>query len=162
MGSASCFPQEPRTADETVIVHSVLDRVREMLPRSVADCLEKVPDDVQLTTRINPFYLRGDFDGDARMDHAFLIERSGLDGFALCLAGDPQPTWLGAGKEFHELTSLDFDDWSVYPKGPVLHGVGESDPPTLQSDALFLLWSERASTLVYWTGNDFSWYQQGD
>jgi len=133
-----------------------------MQPDWVAKCLEQLPGDVELTTSINPYYLRGNFDGDARADYAFLVQRSLAAGIAFCFEGTPAPRLLGAGNEFHEMTNLDFDDWSVYPKSPVTGGVEEVDPPTLHSDALYLLWSERASALVYWTGSDFAWYQQGD
>ncbi len=163
MGSASCWAQEPQPeVQDTVIVDSTLDRTVVMLPSWVAPCLEGLPGEIELTTRINPYYLRGEFDGDARADYAFLVRRGLAEGIAFCFDGTAEAKLLGAGNEFHEMTSLDFDDWSVYAKGPVIRGVEEVDPPTLRSDALVLLWDESASALVYWTGSDFVWYQQGD
>lgn len=163
-GTTLCRAQEPQpeAGGTVVVMDSTLDRTVVMLPRWVAPCLEGLPHDVELTTRINPRYLRGDFDGDARMDYAFLVHRGRAEGVAFCFEGTPEPKLLGAGSEFHGMTNLDFDDWSVYPKGPVIRGVEEGDPPALHSDALYLLWSDRASALVYWTRSEFAWYQQGD
>jgi hypothetical protein len=52
--------------------------------------------------------------------------------------------------------------WSVYPRKLIEQGVGEGAPPKLLGEAIFIDASESASGILYWTGKEFRWYQQGD
>ena len=80
----------------------------------------------------------------------------------ICRSG-VAPQVLGAGTEFHKMTDLNFDAWQVHPKTtPVEKGVGERALPILRGDAILIIWEESASALIYWNGNRFAWYQQGD
>jgi hypothetical protein len=71
---------------------------------------------------------------------------------------------LGAGTAFGN-GGDDFawlDHWFTYTQDVVPPGADESAPPTLRGDALWVEKSESASALIYWTGSEFRWYQQGD
>jgi len=48
------------------------------IPRPVWERLdkEKLLSTYEISTKLNPFYLRGDFDGDGKPDYAVLIESS--------------------------------------------------------------------------------------
>src|SRR5262245_26650016 len=72
------------------------------VPTGVAKCVAKVHD-VQASSRINPFYLRADVDGDGKSDYVVLVSSTegGKNGVALCLARSSNPVVLGAGREFH-------------------------------------------------------------
>jgi hypothetical protein len=125
--------------------------------------LKSVSGQYKISGRINPFYLRGDFDGDGRPDYAVLITNSkGARGIAICRAASPAPEIVGSGVVLNKLADFDFDAWMVFPKGPVERGVDEGPPPKLFGDAISIIWSESASALLYWNGRKFSWYQQGD
>ena len=54
------------------------------------------------------------------------------------------------------------DAWYVYDRGKVEQGAFEEAPPTLKGDALMVINTESASGLIYWDGDAFAWYQQGD
>ncbi len=120
---------------------------------------------------VNPFYLRGDFDGDGRVDYAVLVTRrdnrkkgiavwlSSRSGSSLVMIGAGTPA--RAGEADTDDWSF-FDVWQVYPRGRVRQGVGEGPPPRLKGDALLIEKSESASGLVYWDGKRFHWYQQED
>jgi len=119
-----------------------------------------------LSTSLDPFLLEGDFDGDGRRDVAVLVARrdTGARGVAFLHAGSAQPHVVGAG---HALGNGgdDFswmDAWSVHAKGTVRHGAGEAAPPRLRGDALVVEKRESASAIVYWDGEAYRWYQQGD
>ena len=121
---------------------------------------------VSLSSRLNPFYLQGDFDGDGRLDLAALVEsaKGRKAGILVLLRGRTDPILLGAGKPLGDHGD-DFswmNVWSVYPKGPVGRGAGERTVPTLRGDALLVEKSESASALLYWDGKVFRWYPQGD
>lgn len=119
----------------------------------------------EISEGINPYYLRGDFDGDGISDHAVLVRTSEGDaqGVLFCPGSKTKRAIvLGAGQSFHRMTDLTFGAWRVYPKGKVGRGAGEGPPPRLISDAIFLIWPESASAIVYWDGKRFRWYQQGD
>lgn len=95
----------------------------------------------------NPFYLQGDFNGDGRLDCAILVIRVLGAGHHLGNGGDDF-SWM--------------DAWYAYSKGEVYRGAGGSTPPILKGDALMVIKTEAASAVIYWTGTEYRWYQQGD
>jgi len=125
----------------------------------------------EIGTWLNPFYLRGDFDGDGSLDYAILVKRrsDSKKGIAIWLSGKSSSgiIVLGAGTKARagggETDDWDFfDSWQVYGKRPVLRGVGEGKPPKLIGEAILVERTESASGLLYWDGKQFRWYQQGD
>jgi hypothetical protein len=129
------------------------------------------------SSRLNPFYQRGDFDGDGKQDIAIWIRelKTNKVGVAILNRRTEQISIIGAGNMIVDRAgkalwarsdggdSLDvIDAWYVYEKGTVEQGVGEGSPPILKGDALMLIKTESASALIYWTGKRYVWYQQGD
>jgi hypothetical protein len=119
-----------------------------------------------LSTRLHPFLLQGDFNGDGALDVAILVSRrgTGARGIALLHAGSTRPELVGAGHATGD-GGEDFswmDAWSVYPKGAVHRGADGSSPPRLRGDALLVEKLESASAIIYWDGAGYRWYQQGD
>src|SRR3954452_5944027 len=79
------------------------------VPPEIRKCLKPVEPQYQLSDRSNPFYLRGDFDGDGRPDYAVLITNSKDErGIAVCRAAAAKPEILGAGNVFHQMGDLTF------------------------------------------------------
>lgn len=158
------------------------DLIQRMADAQDSVSLEDVPQDILLQTaaasfaqaysisgRINPFYLRGDFDGDGKADYAILVvsNKDYTKGIAIWLSSQKKFFVLGAGQSFKfsdsESADLAFiDTWQVYGKKPVDRGVGAGPPPRLIGEALLVGKSESASGLVYWNGKHFAWCQQGD
>ena len=136
------------------------------VPEAVTQCWakKKYEHSYEISGSINPFYLRGDFNGDAGTDYAILIteKRSGKRGLAICFGGTVSTAILGAGKEFNEADEFMLEAWQVYGKRSVSQGGGEGPPPRLLGEAILVEWPERASGLIYWNGKKFVWYQQGD
>lgn len=144
--------------------------------------LENVPDDIlmqidsrpfvetySISGRINPFYLRGDFDGDGKPDYAILVvsKKDQSRGIAIWLSSQKKFVVLGAGHAFRlgavRVTDFDvIDTWQVYCKKPVERGVEAGPPPKLLGEAILAGKKESASGLIYWNGKQFAWYQQGD
>jgi hypothetical protein len=119
-----------------------------------------------LSAHLNPYYLQGDFNGDAQVDTAILVnERATGKAGILLLHGPAGPgIVLGAGKSFgNGGDSFSWmDAWYVYPMSAVERGASEGVPPQLLGDALMLIKTESASGIAYWTGSEYAWYQQGD
>jgi hypothetical protein len=133
------------------------------VPQEVTRCMKSLGTAYEISGKINPFYLRGDFDGDGSSDYAVLIRKDSQQGVMICRRAAAKPTVLGAGAEFNQMKDLDFNAWQVHPKGRrVERGVGEGKAPTLIGDAILIEWEESASALIYWDGKRFIWYQQGD
>ncbi len=99
---------------------------------------------------INPFYLRGDFDGDGRPDYAVRIKsKTGSElGIAIWLSSLHKFIVLGAGVPFRvsgtTVKSLDFlNTWQVFSNRAVERGVESGPPPQLKGDAI---WAGKAES----------------
>ena len=106
-----------------------------------------------LSFRINPSYLEGDFNGDGKMDVAVLVkERStGKLGIAIVHGTTEKVTILGGGIGIGN-GGDDFewmDSWQVYSKTRAVHASVETSVPRLRGDALLIEKSEAASALIY-------------
>ena len=135
----------------------------EGVPPLVRSCVKDSGETVQISTALNPFYLRGDLDGDGVNDFAVLVHDKSYRGILLCLSSQPSPVVVGAGEDFEGYRSLDFfDAWYILEKGPIERGVDEGSPPVLQGEAIQWIRSEASSGLIYWDGKRVRSYQQGD
>jgi hypothetical protein len=119
-----------------------------------------------LSFRMKPSYLEGDFEGDGKMDTAVLVKErtTGKLGIAIVHGTTGKVTILGAGIGIGN-GGDDFewmDSWQVYPKTRAAHASGETNVPHLSGDALLVEKSEAASALIYWNGKRYVWSQQGD
>jgi hypothetical protein len=150
LGAATATPIDP-----AVLAYSV--------PEEVSGCLEQAEKGYSLNPGLNPFYLRGDFDGDGKADHAVAVIREEKHGVLFCWGGARTPTALGAGRPFIKMDDLSFTGWRIHAKSKkVQRGAQELPPPRLRGDAIVIEWQEAASGLVYWAGDQFGWYQRGD
>lgn len=139
------------------------------LPRAVLDALSSSKEQLSryvLSAHINPYYLHGDFDGDDSMDTAIWLQErtTGKAGILIIRGATGSIVVVGAGQPFSNRGD-DFggmDAWYIYPRGKVGRGADGRDPPQLLGDALMLVKTEAASGLLYWTGSEYAWYQQGD
>ncbi len=119
-----------------------------------------------LSSRTNPSYLNGDFNGDGKMDVAVLVkERStGKIGVAIVNGTTGKITILGAGISVGN-GGDDFewmDSWRVYSRTRAAHSSDETNVPRFRGDALLVEKSEAASALSYWNGKKYVWSQQGE
>jgi hypothetical protein len=149
-----------RSAPSAGAIRDVPDAVKKALTNGSAG------KDYDLSFRIDPSYLEGDFNGDGKMDVAVLVkERStGKFGIAIVDSTTGKVTILGAGIGIGN-GGDDFewmDSWQVYSKTPDAHAAGEASVPRLRGDALLVEKSEAASALIYWNGKRYLWSQQGD
>ena len=119
-------------------------------------------DEHEIDHSINPFYLRGDFDGDGRPDYLVSVLRKDAP------AGPPDPRLVVlrgiTGKDAAvwlvddaELSTPARDGWYVHAehtKVPV--GFDGSKAPRLVGDAIVMMKAESSSALIYWTGKRFA------
>jgi hypothetical protein len=141
------------------IAHS--PEIPKMIDKAIAN--ESLAKKYELSYRINPSYLRGDFDSDNKIDMAVLVkERSrGKIGIAIIKGVTDMVTVLGAGAAIGN-GSDDFermDSWEIYSKDRI---ASETSVPKPRGDALLVSKSEAASALIYWNGKRYVWLQQGD
>jgi hypothetical protein len=117
----------------------------------------------ELSFRMDPFYLRGDFNGDNKMDVAALVKQrsTGKLGIAIVNGATGKVIILGAGTAIGN-GGDDFewmDSWEIYPKDRM---TSRTSIPKLHGDAFLVSKSESASALIYWNGKRYIWLQQGD
>ncbi len=120
----------------------------------------------EVAFRLNPFYLRGDFNGYGKIDVAVLVKQrsTGKLGVAIVHGGTSKVTILGAGTAVGN-GGDDFewmDTWQIYSKTRVASGGDGKKAPHLRGDALLVGKSEAASALIYWNGYRYMWFQHGD
>src|SRR5438067_11268282 len=101
---------------------------------------------------MNPFYVRGDFNGDSKIDVAVLVKQrsTGKLGIAIVHGATEKVTILGAGIGIGN-GGDDFewmDSWQLYSKTRAAHAAGETNIPHLRGDALLVEKSEAASALI--------------
>ncbi|WP_276372908.1 hypothetical protein [Chryseolinea sp. H1M3-3] len=140
------------------------------LPAEIEDLYnqEKIKSIYSIRTDLNPFYLRGDFDGDKIQDYALgIVERkTEKKGMLIYHAGTKTHYIIGAGKPLSNGKGRDnynwMDAWKVYVDKEVEMGVGETKKITLKGEAILTIKLESSSGIVYWTGKEYRWYQQGD
>jgi len=115
---------------------------------------------------LSPFYLRGDFNGDGKIDVAALVKQrsTGKLGIAIIHGQGNKVTILGGGTAIGNGDD-DFkwmDNWQIYTKDAGANAARAQSLPHLRGDALFVGKSEAASALIYWNGKHYVWLQQGD
>jgi hypothetical protein len=119
--------------------------------------------DYDVSFHMDPFYLRGDFNGNGKIDVAVLVKQrsTGKLGIAIIHGENNKVTILGAGTLIGN-GGDDFewmDTWQVRSKSGVVAG---TNFPKLYGDALLVGKTEAASALIYWNGKRYVWLQQGD
>jgi hypothetical protein len=135
--------------------------ISKVIDRAIAN--QPLAKKYELSHRINPFYLRGDFNGDGKIDVAVLVKQrsTGRIGIAIINGATDKVTVLGAGTALGN-GGDDFewmDSWELSSKDRI--DVGTS-VPKLRGHALLVSKSEAASALIYWDGKRYVWLQQGD
>ena len=120
---------------------------------------------LEISCHLNPFYLRGDFDGDGRPDLAVLVAQrvSRKLGIAVVHRRDLSVALLGAGKPFGN--GGDHFDWlDVWRVEERTTAAEASDPstPRFEGELLFLEKAESASARVGRVEGRYVWRQAGD
>lgn len=136
------------------------------LPFFVHDCADKNPrlqEQIRYFASHNPFFVRGDFDGDRKIDYAITVEsrKTGKEGLLICFRDQ---------KHTAVLLGLDADnpppfwrlvDWDVNTPAEVARTTGHQGRPVgirPSGEAIVMYW-EDAVGFIYWDGGKFRWKQ---
>jgi hypothetical protein len=132
----------------------------------------KLASSVEINATTNPYYLRGDFDGDGKADYAVSVrgrttKRNGL----LICAGNGRTFALGADQPlkppFSDMPNDNFiaPNWMVYSTAEtralaVFKGINvPAVPARLLGETIAMIW-EDGIALIYWDGRAFRWTAQ--
>ncbi len=140
------------------------DEAAVWIPKEVSDCLRQSGgDDSRILINLNPFYLRGDFDGDRRVDLAIGIRgQTGRDSGILFCNADGSIHTIGQARLHKARSSPGFSenvfpaDWQVLSRSAALAERKENLrlPPVLsgiRGEGVLLIWRDEAA-IVYWNG----------
>ena len=120
--------------------------------------------DIKSLCYIKPCEIKGDFDGDKKIDSAILVQNKiGEKGIQIKFA-NKKTSLLGAGIVIgNGGSNFDWmDHWELH-QGKIDPGPTEKEKQkSPKSDSLYLAKTNSASGIVYWTGSEFNWIQQGD
>lgn len=125
-----------------------------------------LPEELEPAPFLQPPLFEVDFDFDGAWDFTMPVERlsDGKRAIAICRAG----TWLhvlGLEGDMGHLVPAYFDRmdyWYAEPHGPIQQGVGEGPPPMPAGDTLTIGINDSSSVKIYWDGEAFRAYWQGD
>jgi hypothetical protein len=113
---------------------------------------------------VNPFYQRGDFDGDGKSDLAILVREKATGKIGiLVLHRVGKPVLLGAGRAFGN-GGDDFawlDQWSVDDGAADARRTDDSSG-SRRPDGLFVAKEGAASAVIRYRNGKYFWRQQGD
>ena len=129
-----------------------------------------------LSDHVNPFYLRGDFDGDGKPDYAVLIVNKSSRKTALAislstlnaiqlLGANGKKLRVGSQADSYDLSDFDWmDAWQVYDHTELTPNElnDKSTLGRMAGEGLLVEKTEAASSLIYWDGTKFRWYQLSD
>ena len=128
---------------------------------------EKIRTTYKINKDLNPFYLRGDFDGDKKIDYALAVieSKTHKKGILIYHPATKKYFLAGAGKAIPNGHGDDYpwmDAWEVSDEKIIEQGVTDLKPPKLIGEAILVQKLESSSGLIYWDGQEYKWYQQGD
>jgi len=129
---------------------------------------EKFLKSYDLYEKVNPFYLRGDFDGDGVPDYAILVTSRATKqvGIAIVRSGAKKIEVLGAGGiNLQEGSVKDFawmDVWLVERKHKLEPNDWDKPIGQMVGEGIEVEKSESASALIYWDGKQYRWFQTSD
>jgi hypothetical protein len=119
----------------------------------------------KIDPRVNPYYLRGDFDGDGKPDVAVTIlgPLSKSPGLVVC-QGDGRNFVLGAGSQpaFSSLRNDNFlsSDWEVLTLSEFRNMLYDKKlGDAAKGEVLSLNW-EDGSAYIYWDGTSYRWFSE--
>lgn len=137
-------------------------------PNGIAECLKR-PTTAGLAVLAdnNPYYLRGDFDGDGKPDYVVVVrsQKRGGAGVLVC-AGSGLVFLLGSGISGVQFSDMAQDrfiapQWAVFTKLDVkgLKAFQANVPrpvPPVKAESIAMIW-EDGICLIYWDGTRFKW-----
>ena len=140
----------------------------ELLPGTVDRCLAQkvVAGQADFVKAVNPFYLRGDFDGDGKPHYAVAVKgkKSGKLRVAMCL-GNGRAILLGSegGAPFSDMPDDNFfaPFWMVYSVNEA-RKIGQFDSneprrlPVIRGEVVVMCWEDGIAA-IYWDGAKFRW-----
>ena len=110
--------------------------------------------------RVNPFYQRGDFDGDGQVDVALLIRQRATQkvGIVFVHRATGAVHIVGAGTPLGN----GGDDFTWLGVWRVEDGHELREVPHFRGEVLYVEKPESAGGLIYWDGRQYQWVQRGD
>jgi hypothetical protein len=140
-----------------VIVHP--EPVRQCLSGEATSALMALYD-------ANPFYLRGDFDGDGKPDHALQVRHKTKGAGVVVCSGSGAVFQLGSGLGGDVFSNKPDDNffarhWEVMTPQQVnqLRTFKQNVPrpvPNVSAESIAMVWDDGIG-LIYWDGKQFRW-----
>jgi hypothetical protein len=157
----------------TLLAQANEESFQESIPLQISQALEHSPISKthRVTSRVNPYYFHGDFDGDGRTDIAVWVEEisSNKVGIAILNGKSNNLLVLGAGAPYDSASKskADSDDlkwadiWFLIIRSSTTGHRDSSVPKGAKGDVLHLIHSGSSGGFLYWNGKRYVWQPSG-
>lgn len=159
--------EEIRYDQNSPIVSTPISQKEIHYPLAIENCLEKnrLEGKLVVDSSQNPYYLRGDFDGNGQPDYAIAIQGkvTKRNGVLICF-DTGRAVILGADNPknppFSDMPDDNFvsPDWEVYTRTESYDLLGHSgnQRKLIKGETVAMVW-EDGICLIYWDGRKFNW-----
>jgi len=119
----------------------------------------------KIDPQVNPYYLRGDFDGDGKADFAVTVlgPKSDVSGLLIC-HGDGKAFVMGAGStpKFSSKKDDNFlsSDWEVVTLAEFRELLYNKKIADLAKGEVICLTWEDGNAYIYWDGDRYRWFSE--
>jgi len=125
---------------------------------------EKLNSNYDLSIKINPFLLYGDFNGDGELDIAFWVQKRDSKNLGIMImnSNEEKIYVIGADNKFSEKNSTLnlFTNWELVSRKSDIYDLRKH--LNIKGDALLIIKLESSSGVIFWEGNKYIWKWLGD
>lgn len=135
------------------------------VPEQILECLSSQTSKLSVDEAVNPFFVRGDIDGDGDADYVVAVKNAGIGqpGILICVNAGKHVLFSGGTSRVPEGLTLASDQslsavgWTFVGKIEVRTRLKRPDVAARMKGEALLLQYEDDRALIFWDGSKYRW-----